>query len=177
MKKILIGLLIAVISLSTLCACSNDGAFFSKKILQDNLVPDLPQITYSEAKKEYDNFYRYKTTQEEFNAYVTEVYEYLKSLDFVYFGTRGEELSNFFGGAPTYAFEEASELSDFKYTTDRYGKELENCYVFVWANEILSDKPNLRSYHFELSYYSSDNEYNVILLLNFGFETYHLDND
>lgn len=175
MKKILASLFLSVVFMCGLCACSINSAFFSKKILKENLVPDLPEITFSKAKKEDNKYYYYKATEEDFNLYVKDVYGYLKSLDFKYFGTRGEELSNFFGGAPTYAFIDGSELSDFKYTVDRDGNKLENCYVFVWANEILAEFPNVHSYYYELIYFP-DREYNVILKLNYGLETYHLSN-
>ena len=178
MKKFLItiSLVMAFILSCSLCACNKDGSetFFSKSVLEDNLVPDLPKIECEKAEREYSKVYRFKTTEENFNNYVSSVYEYLCSLNFGYLGYRGKEISSFFGGAPTYEFFIGSELSDFKYTEDRSGHKLENCYVFVWANEINADTNNLSPKHYlELSYYS-DREFNVYMDLNFVLESYRL---
>lgn len=178
MKKILLIIALVMIAIipCSLCACTNDSGkyFFSKSVLEDNLVPDLPKIACEKAEKEYSKVYRFKTMEENFNNYVSSVYEYLCSLNFEYFGYRGEELSSFFGGSPTYEFFIGSELSDFKYTENRHGSKLENCYVFVWANDIDTDTNNLRSKHYlELSYYS-DREFNVYMDLNFVLDSYRL---
>lgn len=181
MKKLLLIvslITIAIISCS-LCACNkdNDKNFFSKSVLADNLVPDLPRIKCEKAEKEYSKVYRFKTTEEAFNDYVVNVYDYLSSLNFEYFGYRGKEISNFFGGAPEYEFYFGSELSEFKYTEDRSGHKLENCYVFVWANEIRTEAPNknvLKDHYLEICYFSDGRELNVYIDLNFGLETYRL---
>lgn len=174
MKKFLLGLSLIAVMLCGLCACSNNGTFFSKELLQDNLVPDLPKISYDKAKQRYKKMYYYHTTEDEFNSYAAKVYEYLKSLNFEYLGTRGEVLDTFFGGCPTYEFITGNELTDFLYS--------ENTYVFVWANEKYSESPyNLRSHWLEISYYpeniSEDNKYNLSLNLNFNIHSYHLVDD
>ena len=180
MKKILtiISLIMIVVISFSLSACYTDIVFFSKSVLEENLVPDLPRIKSVFAYKENKRLYRFKTTEDEFNNYVSSVYEYLYSLNFKYFGYRGEEISSFFGGAPTYEFYLGSELSDFKYTEDRGGHKLENCYVFVWANEINSETNKLSGDHYlELQYYTHKTgafEYNVYIDLNFGIQSYRL---
>ena len=178
MKKILliITLIMTAIISSSLCACNNDKAesFFSKSVLEDNLVPDLPRIECEKAEREYSKVYRFKTTEENFTEYVSSVYEYLCSLNFEYLGYRGKEISSFFGGAPTYEFFIGSELSDFKYTEDRSGHKLENCYVFVWANEINADTNNLSSKHYLYLSYVSDRELEVYMDLNFVLDSYKL---
>ena len=174
MKKFLLSLSLIAVMLCGLCACSNNGTFFSKEVLQDNLVPDLPKISYNKAKQKYKKMYYYHTTEDEFNSYVAKVYEYLKSLDFEYLGTRGEVITTAFGGCPTYEFVLGNELSDFLYA--------ENYYVFVWANEKYADSAyDLHSYWLEISYYpeniSADNKYNLSLNLNFNIESYRLVDD
>ena len=176
MKKILltISLVMTIIISCSLCACNKDRNFFSKSVLEDNLVPDLPRIKCEMAEREYSKVYRFKTTEENFNNYVSSVYAYLCSLNFEYFGYRGKELSSFFGASPTYEFHIGSELSDYKYIEDRAGHKLENCYVFVWANDIDADTNNLRSKHYLELMYFSDREFNVYMDLNFTLESYRL---
>lgn len=179
MKKFLliISLIMTAIISCTLCACDNGKHFFSSAVLKDNLVPDLPRIKCEKAERKYSKVYYFKTTEEAFNNYVVNVYDYLSSLNFEYFGYRGKEISNFFGGAPEYEFYIGSELSDFKYTEDRSGHKLENCYVFVWANEIRTEAPYknvLKDHYLEICYFSDDREFNVYIDLNFGIETYRL---
>lgn len=174
MKKFLLSLSLIAVMLCGLCACSNNGTFFSNEILQDNLVPDLPKISYDKAKQKYKKMYYYHTTEDKFNSYASKVYEYLKSLDLEYLGTRGEVITTDFGGCPTYEFVADNELSDFLYA--------ENNYVFVWANEKYADSPyNLHSYWLEISYYSenipADDKYNLLLNLNFEIQSYRLVDD
>ena len=104
--------------------------FFSKSVLNESYVPNLPKIHYQKAERKYSRFYRYKTTEEDFNAYVSAVYEYLCSLDFKYFGYRGNEIGDFFGAAPKYEFCNGTELSDFKYTEQKAGTSCSR--FFVW---------------------------------------------
>ena len=166
MKKFLLSLSLIAVMLCGLCACSNNGTFFSNEILQDNLVPDLPKISYDKAKQKYKKMYYYHTTEDKFNSYASKVYEYL--------GTRGEVITTDFGGCPTYEFVAGNELSDFLYA--------ENNYVFVWANEKYADSPyNLHSYWLEISYYPenipADDKYNLLLNLNFEIQSYRLVDD
>ena len=168
MKKFLHAFTLVAVTVCLLCSCASNGKFFSKKILQDNFIPDLPKITCSKAKKSENKIYYFQTTEEEFHSYAEKVYGYLNSLDFKYLGTRGEKISNFFGGMPTYAFIAGNETSDFLYS--------ENCYVFVWANELFDDSQNLRQRHFVLMFCSdgipSDKNYNVSMQLNYTIESY-----
>jgi hypothetical protein len=168
MKRFLLGLSLIAVMVCSLCACLNDGAFFSKKILQENFVPDLPKINCMRAEKQESKIYYVQTTEQAFHAYAKQVYEYLHSLDFEYLGTRGEKVSDFFGGMPTYAFLAGNEISDFLCS--------ENCYVFVWANEWNRDTQNLRSRHFVLTYFADgipvDENYNVSMQLNYTIESY-----
>ena len=176
-KKIIISILIVVACVCCLCSCSRsrnkDKDYFSQSVLQKALVPDLPKISYTKSEKLYSKMYKFQSTEEDFNSYVAEVYTYLTSLEFEYFGYRGEELNSLFGASPTYAFYESTELSDFKYTVDRAGNELENCYVFVWANDIYENNNLKDKYYLELNYYS-DRDFNVCIDLNFCIEGYRL---
>lgn len=57
MKRFLLGLSLIAVMVCSLCACLNDGAFFSKKILQENFVPDLPKINCMKAEKQESKIY------------------------------------------------------------------------------------------------------------------------
>ncbi len=63
MKKFLLSLSLIAVMLCGLCACSNNGTFFSNEILQDNLVPDLPKISYDKAKQQENVLLSYNGRQ------------------------------------------------------------------------------------------------------------------
>ena len=181
MKKFWISTALIVIALlsCSLGACKllkkPNETFFSQSVLTKCGIPDLPQINYEKAAKKYNKLYRYQTTEEDFNEYVATVYEYLRSLNFNYFGYRGKEIESLFGALPIYEFFIGTKLSDFKYTEDRFGNPLKNRYVFVWADEVDESNMLCSMHYFELEYYESeDSEFNVFLDLGVGIESYKL---
>ncbi|MCH5180283.1 MAG: hypothetical protein J1F32_03650 [Erysipelotrichales bacterium] len=169
----ILSFLVIVMSL-ILSSCGNNSKyFFSKSVLEDNLVPDLPRINSTKVEKENSKTYRFHTTEEEFTDYVSSVYEYLCSLNFKYFGYRGDELLNFFGGAPVYEFHYGSELADFKLTNNK-GHELDNSYLFVWSNELDTKTNNLSpKYYLQMSYFAN-RDTNVYIDLNYVICAYKL---
>ena len=141
MKKIFNCLLILICllimtSCETLDSSWRITNFFSFSVLEYGNIYDLPKpvdATNLQAMSADD--IEFQTSKDGFLKYVSNIYEFLKSKKFQYIGTRGEVLSTFFGGAPTYAFYECDELSDFCEIRDD-GLVNENIYRFVWSNSL-----------------------------------------
>ena len=93
MKKVLISLLSISLTLAllfSLCACS-DGKFFSPSVLTAQGIPDLPRFESERVEKVTGGrIFKYGATEEQYNQYASDVYDYLKTRNFQYFGSRGE---------------------------------------------------------------------------------------
>ncbi|MGM9858497.1 MAG: hypothetical protein ACI311_04515 [Bacilli bacterium] len=152
-----------VLTLALLTGCGNSiNRFYNGKVLKEFDITDFPhpQGVKDENAPSSSTLY-FNTTKEGFEKYAEELYTYLVGKNFTYFGYRGNELSNAFGGAPEYEFYISSNLSDHKYLVDRFGNKFENCYVFVFADE-LSEDSLINECAIELIYRSED-EYNTHL--------------
>ena len=145
--------------------------YFSKSVLEDHLVPQLPRISGKNREKQYGKILRLETSEENFEKYVNEVYEYLLSCNFAYLGYRGDVLSTFFGGMPTYEFCVGKELSDYRYDFSSMGLRSEG-YVFVWADELHDDGHDLKSHFLEIRRSTASGQ--TYLELCFSFESYRL---
>ena len=115
MKKLLTLGLTTALGLCCLVSCDSahkENEFLSNEKLTQCLVGDLPTI-----KKDYINHngqdIYVNFTSKEREAYVAEVFEYLKSQNFKYLGTRGEQASTLAGTFTTYYFKPVTELSEF----------------------------------------------------------------
>lgn len=114
MKKLFACILMMCLMLVCLPSCSKsyeENAWFVEEKLESCLVPDLPEIDTSYVKENNERIY-VKFTETEYTAYLDKVYEYLKSQDFKYFGTRGR--TEGVGMLYHYYFKPVSELSEFK---------------------------------------------------------------
>ena len=128
MKKLLALALIAVLCLCSLASCGSvhkENTWFSEEKLTNCLVGDLPTIEKNYVNHGDEDIYVSFTSKER-KAYVTEVFEYLKSQNFKYLGTRGEQKNTLAGAFTTYYFEPATELESFRV--------LEGNYVFVFSD-------------------------------------------
>ena len=151
MKKLFLLLLFMVLAVVCLSSCGfKQNEWPSDKVLSERLIPDFPELSGNYIvegnfvvegdMKIYVNF-----TEDEYESYVNEVYEYLKSKNFTYLGTRGDFCNSLSGAFASYYFKEAYELSEF------YS---DGAYRFVYSNEERSVKdPNLC----------------VIVIYNYGF--------
>ena len=128
-----IGLLLATIFVLTtlcvlLCGCYH-GRFFDKDHLEEHLVRDLPK-PYRFMWKHRGTQLTVRMTENKFQQYVEEVYEYLLSCNFQRFGTRGEVISGLIG--MQYAVRlDTENLSDFLCENTSDYKE----YIYIWADE------------------------------------------
>ena len=132
MKKLLTLGLTTALGLCCLVSCDSahkENEFFSNEKLTQCLVGDLPTI-----KKDYINHngqdIYVNFTSKEREAYVAEVFEYLKAQNFKYLGTRGEQASTLAGTFTTYYFKPVTELSEFY---------VDGSYKFVYSDGTLDE--------------------------------------
>jgi len=144
-KSVLLILVCSMLLCLVSCSCFGNKTQLERAGLSDFVEPT------AEGQRTSDDIMEYKISREEYNAYVQTVYDYLLAKEYVYFGTRGEELSTFFGGCPTYRFVEASCLEDF------YHEDID-AYIFVMSNELLENNNLKDEVCIKLSY-NEENEY------------------
>ena len=138
MKKAIFFILAAALLLG-LSGCGEnyqEDVWYSAKKLSECLVPDLPQIgptllNHSDWKI-FDLL-----TDDEFDAYVQSVYDYLKAQDFEYLGTRGHYKSSLSIAFMSYYFQPAETLAQHCQNGDYYfvysdGSTDENGTLIFW---------------------------------------------
>lgn len=133
-KKFILGFLLMVFS-GFLISCSvsyDENVWFDDDLLETCIVPDLPKITNGDYLKENNDIY-FNMSIEEKLEYVNTVYSYLKTQNFKYFGTRGEEHSSLVGALTSYYFKPGTELIDFTFNRVETGKG-GSTYIFVYSN-------------------------------------------
>lgn len=114
MKKTIVAVLMICAVLVSFTSCGNsydENEWFSEEELEDCLVPDLPapfKDFWQRGASVYVSF-----SDVEYSLYVDQIYEYLKSLSFKLFGTRGEMYNTLAGIGTTYYFKPAASLSEF----------------------------------------------------------------
>ena len=168
MKKLLALCLTAVLCLCCFTACSNGAnRFYNGKVLKEFQITDFPKPEGVEYVFATNSQLRFNTTAEGFENYAKQLYTYLIEKEFKYFGYRGDVLSTFFGGAPEYEFYISSEFSEHQYLVDRNGNEYENCYIFVFSNELSEDNGLLNKCEIKLTYRPDDEECNSYISINY----------
>ena len=171
MKKLIT--LCLLISLCLCCFASCNGAYqentwFAEEKLTDCLVSDLPKVTKESVNHNDENVF-VSFTDDEFKAYVESVYDYLRSQEFKYFGTRGEEKDSLAGMLTTYYFKPATELSEFY---------VDSAYRFVYSDGSVDENGDLifsmiYIYDYEtrnLGYDSKRFSYNTVIKLCYKSE-------
>ena len=170
MKKVFALCLAAVLCLCCLASCGSahkENKWFSEEKLTNCLVGDLPTIEKDYVNHNGEDIYVSFTSKER-EAYVAEVFEYLKSQNLKYLGTRGEQASTLAGSFTTYYFKPATELSEFY---------VDGAYRFVYSDGTLDDlgKPvfciiDIAIYEYEaknLEYGTKDFAYNTLITLRY----------
>ena len=171
MKKVFALCLAAVLCLCCLASCGSahkENTWFSEDKLTECLVGDLPTITKDYVSHNDEDIYVSFTSKER-EAYVAEVFEYLKSQNFKYFGTRGEQVGTLAGTLTTYYFRPATELRDFY---------VGSAYKFVYSNGTLDENGDLifciiNIYDYEtknLEYGTKNFSYNTLITLRYKSE-------
>ena len=171
MKKLLALCLTAVLCLCCLASCGSaheENKWFSEEKLTECLVGDLPTIEKDYVNHNGEDIYVSFTSKER-EAYVAEVFEYLKSQNFKYLGTRGEQASTLAGSFTTYYFKPATELSEFY---------VGSSYKFVYSDGTLDEGGDpifciLTIYDYEaknLEYGTKNFAYNTLIALRYKSE-------
>ena len=171
MKKLLALCLTAVLCLCCLASCGSahkENEWFSEEKLTNCLVGDLPTIEKDYVNHNGEDIYVSFTSKER-EAYVAEVFEYLKSQNFKYLGTRGEQASTLAGSFTTYYFKPATELSEFYVSSS---------YKFVYSDGTLDEDGDLifciiSIYDYEtknLEYGTKNFSYNTLITLDYKSE-------
>ena len=171
MKKFLTLSLTVVLCLCCLASCSSaheENEWFSEEKLTNCLVGDLPTIEKDYVNHNGEDIYVSFTSKER-EAYVAEVYEYLKSQNFKYLGTRGEQVGTLAGTFTTYYFKPATELSEFY---------VSGSYKFVYSDGSLDEDGELifciiSLYDYEttnLKYGTKNFTYNTLITLDYKSE-------
>ena len=171
MKKLLALCLTVVLCLCCLASCGSaheENKWFAEEKLTQCLVSDLPAITKDYVNRNDEDIYVSFTSKER-EAYVAEVFEYLKSQNFKYLGTRGEQASTLAGSFTTYYFKPATELSEFY---------VDSSYKFVYSDGTLDEGGDpifciLTIYDYEaknLEYGTKNFAYNTLITLRYKSE-------
>ena len=170
-KKLLTFCLTILLCLCCLASCNiayKENSWFSEETLSKCLVNDLPVITKNYLNYNDEDIYITFTTEER-KSYVTNVFEYLKSKDFKYFGTRGGQRGTLAGTLTTYYFQPATQLSEFY---------VSGSYKFVYSDGALDEDGNLvfciiSIYDYEtktLKYGTENLAYNTLIKLRYKSE-------
>ena len=132
MRKI-ISMLLLTICVIALSSC--DGAEYKKNewFTDDKLeqcgVSNLPTISCcSDYYYNNKSWVYFNASYHELEDYANIVYEYLKSQDFEYLGTRGHQKASLAGAFASYYFKEIETFEDCY--TQTYSKQ----YIFVYSN-------------------------------------------
>ena len=171
MKKVFALCLAAVLCLCCLASCGSthkENTWFLEEKLTECLVGDLPTIEKDYVNHNGEDIYVSFTSKER-EAYVAEVFEYLKSQNFKYLGTRGEQASTLAGSFTTYYFKPATELSEFY---------VDSSYKFVYSDGTLDEGGDpifciLTIYDYEaknLEYGTKNFAYNTLITLRYKSE-------
>ena len=171
MKKLLALCFTVVLCLFCLASCGStheENKWFSEEKLAECLVADLPTIEKDYVNSGGEDIYVSFTAGER-EAYVAEVFEYLKSQNFKYLGTRGEQASTLAGSFTTYYFKPATELSEFY---------VGSSYKFVYSDGTLDEDGDpifciLTIYDYEaknLEYGTKNFAYNTLITLRYKSE-------
>ncbi len=186
-KLLLVCVIILAMGLLALCFWQQniDTAkyeFFPEEQREKCLVPELPVLPsgeYISRLSGSSEFYFY-STEEGFAEYLEDLYSYLSSCGFEYFGYRGDKI----GALTSFEFFESDELFDHRVFEDTSGEKKENGYIFIWSNGISEESGALDKYYYiELSRTSKSQEYGentgfgyntVMKLKNGGSSTYKL---
>ena len=171
MKKLLALSLTVVLCLCCLASCGSaheENEWFSEEKLTNCLVGDLPTVEKDYVNHNGEDIYVSFTSKER-EAYVAEVFEYLKSQNFKYLGTHGEQASTLAGSFTTYYFKPATELSEFY---------VSGSYKFVYSDGSLDEGGDpifciLTIYDYEaknLEYGTKNFAYNTLITLRYKSE-------
>lgn len=135
MKKCLLYILMTIALLS-LCSCFSNNRFIPTKTLKNNHLTDFIKPTYTTTFKQGENTLNSNSTYfnsnlNEFRQYGEELYTFLKTKDYRYFGYWKNIIESFFGATPTYSVYQSSNIDEHIIESHN---QLE--YQFVLGNKL-----------------------------------------
>ena len=150
MKKILAIILVLCTFVCCLVSCNKNedtvifekNTWFTAETLELYMLEDLPEISEVEYIRGSTTVYA-KMSDEQFDSYANEVFEYLKGCEFKYLGTRGECVNNLIA-TYCYNFKAVDTLEDCivnEYTPFEYEYEL--TYIFVYSDGTVDKDGNI----------------------------------
>lgn len=167
MKKLLL-LLVFILGLSS---CSFNGYYenkwYSNEELEKCNVPNLPKIDTDLYYMDYFSRICFSMEYLDFENYAKEVYSYLESLNFTYFGTQGEQKDTLAGAFTSYYYKAANSFDECK---NHYNGQY---FVFVYSdgsldenNSIIFNEIALYRGVYNISYKRNQYEFNSMIKIN-----------
>ncbi len=111
--------------------------WFSNERLAELEITDLPSPTCGDYYHNGKTWVYFNTKKDELKDYAEEVFEYLKTKNFKYLGTRGTIKSSLAGAFTSYHFKEIETFEDCY--TQTYSKD----YIFVYSNGIVDESGHM----------------------------------
>ena len=150
MKKILAIIIVLCTFVCCLASCNKNedtviyekNTWFTAEALELYMLEDLPEISEVEYIRGSKTVFA-KMSDEQFDSYANEVFEYLKGQEFKYLGTRGEYVNNLIANY-CYNFKSVDVLEDCivnKYTPFEFEYEL--TYIFVYSDGTVDKDGNV----------------------------------
>ena len=148
MKKILAITLVLCTLVCCLASCNKNedtviyekNTWFTAEALELYMLEDLPEISEVEYIRGSKTVFA-KMSDEQFDSYANEVFEYLKGQEFKHLGTRGEYVNNLIA-TYCYNFKSVDALEDC--ILEEYDDSLnELTYLFVYSDGAVDEDGNV----------------------------------
>ena len=148
MKKILAIILVLCTFTCCLASCNKNedtviyekNTWFTAEALELYMLEDLPEISEVEYIRGSKTVFA-KMSDEQFDSYANEVFEYLKGQEFKHLGTRGECVNSFLT-ISCYNFKSVDALEDC--ILEEYDDSLnELTYLFVYSDGAVDEDGNV----------------------------------
>ena len=148
MKKILVIILVLCTFTCCLASCNKNedtvifekNTWFTAEVLELHMLEDLPEISEVEYIRGSKTVFA-KMSDEQFDSYANEVFEYLKGQEFKHLGTRGECVNSFLT-ISCYNFKSVDALEDC--ILEEYDDSLnELTYLFVYSDGTVDGDGNV----------------------------------
>lgn len=142
--------------------------WFSNNKLSSLEIEGLPEISNSDYLIKNDKLIYLKLNYNDFNSYASDILLYLKTQNFEYIGTIGEQYGSLAGILTTYYFEEANVLEDFY---------LNGKYIFIYSGKNKKENGETPFMKLELKqvddafikYKGKEFHYNTIIELTYDY--------
>ena len=135
-KYVSIALIFIFILCLTSCDANNyeENTWFSNEALEECGVAELPVLEGVDYVKVNDQDVYFDANYETMEEYAYRVYEYLKSQNLEYLGTRGEEKNSFKGLFKTFYFKHVEMFEEFGYHNNSGLR-----YAFIYSDGTLDE--------------------------------------